>query len=293
MCSGGGRSSRKLDFQIGVIVIKHGIGYIVIKPTLHHIYRLKVKIAGFLFLILLLIPPSYGDPTYKTIQDVVQVIESKDIEGKNISGLVTKPEPTSKDPIKVFSTAEGKVTEIKNNDVIVLKNKDMSVNISGFIDGAERGKKANLTILRPDDSIYNTWAYLNKDGSYMIPTKLHTKWVEGIYEILVNYMGSDEGKIKFCVTDKESAGGSCGQISDQPEKLPQISKYLHGDITKEDLVSYLQEIHWAKYRIDNFLANNTPVYVNPYTFYYLLGLLPLLYILVSVLSKGKNRKVQQ
>ena len=282
MCSDGGRSSRKLDFQISVIVIRCGTGNIVIKPTLHHIYRLKVKIVGFLFLILLSIPPSYGE-----------VIESKDIEGKNISGLVTKPEPTSKDPIKVFSTAEGKVTEIKNNDIIVLKNKDMSVNISGFIDGAERGKKANLTILRPDDSIYNTWAYLNKDGSYMIPTKLHTKWVEGIYEILVNYMGSDEGKIKFCVTDKESAGGSCGQISDQPEKLPQISKYLHGDITKEDLVSFLQEIHWSEYRIDNFLANNTPVYVNPYTFYYLLGLLPLLYILVSVLSKGKNSQVRQ
>ena len=74
----------------------------------------------------------------------------------------------------------------------------------------------------------------------------------------------------------------------KPEKISVVSQYLDGTITKESFVSYLQDIGWSESRIDDFIANNKQVQVNPYAFYILAGLIPLLYVLVSVLSKKKT-----
>jgi hypothetical protein len=252
---------------------------IVIKKILYYQQQLILRILGFLFFISLLIHPSYG-------------AESNEIKGPNISGLVTVPEPISVESIKAFSTAEGKVTEIKNNSVLVLKNKDMGVKISGFIQDAPRGEKVRIIILRPDDSVYATGAFLNDHSSYIIPAKLHTKWVEGSYEILVKFIDSNKGTLRFCITDEEPDKRPCDIISYKPEIISKISKYLDGMKTREELVSDLQEIEWSKSRIDNFIVNNTPEY-NPYAFLYLGALLPLFYILVSILSKEKNQKIKQ
>ena len=91
-------------------------------------------------------------PRYETIASVLTVTESN-LSGSNISGSVVMPEPISKKPIKVSSTAGGQITEIRNNEVLVLKNKDVEIKIDGFIEGVKRGDKINLVILRPDDSV--------------------------------------------------------------------------------------------------------------------------------------------
>jgi hypothetical protein len=225
---------------------------------------------------------------YKTIPDVITVGSEL---GPNTSGSVTMPAKISTDPIKVFSTAEGKVTEINHNGILAVENKDMGINISGFVKEALRGERVQITILRPDDSVYMTSAFVNHDKSYMIPTKLHTKWAKGFYEILVTFKDKDQGKIRFFVTD-QVVGGEYGAIKNEPEKISQISKYLSGEMPKEELVSYLLEIGWSEDRIDNFLENNSPAYYNPYAIYYLGALLPLLFIILSILSKEKKRQVK-
>ncbi|MFI5417231.1 MAG: Ig-like domain-containing protein, partial [Nitrososphaerales archaeon] len=231
-------------------------------------------------------------PVYETIPSVLSVVDSEDDSGPNISGSALMPEKASKDPIKVFSTAAGKVTEIKNNGVLILQNKDMGIKISGFIDNALRGEQVHIAILRPDDSTYMLDSFLTKDGSYEILTKLNTKWESGFYEIQVNCMDTDVGQIQFFVTDKEASGGQYGGISYKPKLLSVICKYHHGEMAKEDLISYLQGVGLSQDRIDNILLEHRPAYVNPYTFYYLAGLIPLLYILVSFLSKKKPKTVE-
>ncbi len=77
--------------------------------------------------------------------------------------------------------------------MLALPNKDVTIRISGFIDNVQRGEKAHIAILRPDDSTYMTDVFINEDGMYMILTKLHTKWESGQYEIQVNCMDEDKG----------------------------------------------------------------------------------------------------
>lgn len=232
-------------------------------------------------------------PVYETIPSILKVTESKDLTGPNISGTVTMPEQDSKEPIRVFSTAAGKITEVSNNGMLALPNKDMSVRISGFIDNVKRGEKVNISILRPDDSLYRTGAYLSEDGSYVILTKLNTQWESGHYEIRVNCLDTDRGDIRFFVTDREQTPGQEAAILDSPAKLPMICKYLHGEITKQELVSYLQGIGWSQVRIDDFLSKNRQQYVDPNWFYYVAGLVPLLYILASVLGKKRPKDIQR
>ncbi|QLH09056.1 hypothetical protein DSQ19_05845 [Candidatus Nitrosotenuis sp. DW1] len=233
----------------------------------------------------LLIPSSYGDTAIPDVQ-----VAENDIKGSNVSGKVTIPEKDSKVPFDVFSTAGGKSTQIKNNDVVVLPNKDMRIKISGYVEGALRGDKIDILILRPDDSVYTTGAYLNERGIFTIPAKMHTKWVEGCYEILANYIGNDAGKVKFFVTDKESVTHEVDSKTCN-DALSNIFKYLHDKTTAEELTSHLREIGWSENRIDSFLAKH-PVHVVDYTPFLppaIVGLLALLYILTSYLSKEKTK----
>lgn len=227
---------------------------------------------------LLLIPNSFGD----TVSNDT-VTKSK----PNISGAVTIPEKSSKEPINVFSIAGGKNTEIKNNDVLVLPNKDMRVKITGYIEGGQRGDKISVLILRPDDSVYTTGAYLNEHRFFTVQDKIHTKWVEGCYEILANYMDKDEGKIKFFVTDK-SVGADADSKSCR-DVLSVIFKYLQGKLAKDDLISHLKENGWSEDRIDSFLDNNPPKQIIDYTLYPIIvgSMLALLYVLASYLGRGK------
>jgi len=212
-------------------------------------------------------------------------VTESNLSGSNISGSVVMPEPISKKPIKVSSTAGGQITEIRNNEVLVLKNKDVGIKIDGFIEGVKRGDKINLVILRPDDSVSTIEAYVNRDDSYSILTKLHTKWANGFYELLIRYDEKEQGKIKFYVADKEIPEGQYPAILSAPEKISTVSQYLNGDMTEEDFTLHLLDIGWSESRINEFIANNKSVHTNPYAFYVLVGLVPLLYILVSVLSK--------
>ncbi len=91
------------------------------------------------------------------------------------------------------------------------------------------------------------------------------------------------------MTDKESSGGEFGGVLDQSKLLPIICKYHHGKMIKEDLISYLKKAGLSQNRIDDILLKHRPAYVNPYAFYYLAGLVPLLYVLVSYLAKGKKK----
>jgi DNA-binding beta-propeller fold protein YncE len=228
-------------------------------------------------------------PVYETIPSILEVVESEDDSGPNISGSAFLPEKVPRDPIQISSTSGGKATEIKDNTVLVVKNKDLGITLSGFIKDGERGEKVDVMILRPDDSVYKISAFLNEHKSYMVPTKLHSKWSSGFYEILVSYMGKEEGKIQFYVTDKESSGGGYSAILEQPGIISAVFQYLSGNMTKVDFTSNLKEVGWSPSRIDDFITSNRQAYVNPYTFYYLAGLIPLLYILVSFLGKKKPK----
>jgi len=267
---------------------------------------LKLKMLGFLFFILLLIPSSYG-------------AQSKETDEPNISGFVTMPEELSVDALRVFSTANGLVTEIKNDSVVVLENKDMGVNISGYIQEGVRGDKVKILILRPDKSVYTTNAFLNDHSSYMIPVKLHTKWVEGAYKILVSFMDKEEGKIRFFVTDRDLGVAHGDGSTYQNDLVSKIFNYLDGSLTKTDLSSSLKEIGWSQYRIDTFFKNNfpnpwmtnyingtnyeiflndtqnesdiinTPIYESPYLIYLLVFLGPLIYFVVWYLPKVRRQ----
>ncbi|MGQ0795793.1 MAG: hypothetical protein ACT4N5_06395 [Nitrosopumilaceae archaeon] len=257
---------------------------------------MTVKLFVFLFLISILIPSSFA--------------ADKETQEPNISGSVTMPDKFSQDPIRVFSTAKGLVTEIKNNDLLVLENKDMGVKISGVIKDGQRGDKIKIIILRPDDSVFTTGAYLSDVKEYSIPVKLHTKWVEGVYKILVGFIDKEESRIRFFVTDRDLLVEQKEELAES-DIVSKIFDYLDGIETKEGLTSYLKEVGWSKYRIDNFFIKNipkpgmdisinytsndiddtddTPDYDNPFVIYFLVALLPVAYFIVRILAKKKSR----
>ncbi|WP_368423341.1 Ig-like domain-containing protein, partial [Nitrosopumilus sp.] len=226
-------------------------------------------------------------PRYETIQSSL-IVESSDYSESNVSGSVVMAETKLTEPIRVFSTAGGKIIEVKNNGVLTLKTKDVGIKIDGFIENSVRRDKIDLMILGPDDSVYKTSGFVNRDNSYSVIGKLNTKWASGFYDILVSYNEKEIEKIRFFVTDKEMPDGQYPAILSQPEKISAVSQYLNGNMTKEKLSLHFQNIGWSESRINDFIANNSLVQTNPYTFYILAGLIPLLYVLVSVLSTKKT-----
>ncbi len=101
-----------------------------------------------------------------------EITHSPTNEVSNISGTVFIPDKPSKDPIAVYSTAEGKKTQIKNNQEFKIENQDLSVELSGYYEGGKRGQRIILTMFHPDETTHVIKTFLDSKQHYVIPTKI-------------------------------------------------------------------------------------------------------------------------
>ena len=90
--------------------------------------------------------------------------------GSNISGKVTITESV-KVPIRVESVASGVVTTIESGKTVFVESHDLSVRISGNIEGHPKSKHVEITIIHPDGSESQLTALANGRGEYSVPTK--------------------------------------------------------------------------------------------------------------------------
>lgn len=230
-------------------------------------------------------------PVIQQLDKNVEQVHSESVETKtestkqNISGTVFVPEKPSTEPIQVFSLAGGSITQIKNNNSVIIDNHDLSVRVDGFVKGAVRGDVVELLVLRPDDSIHVTTTVIDRSGHYVIPLKLNTKWESGMYRLLVNFNEKEIGKISFFVSDGRDDGFG-GILQMDSDSLSYINDYLKRNISDEELSEKLFSIGWDEDRIDKFLTENYVPQYPAYSFVLVMfGMVSLLFVLVVVLNK--------
>ncbi|MEM2160841.1 MAG: fibronectin type III domain-containing protein, partial [Candidatus Nitrosotenuis sp.] len=142
----------------------------------------------------------------------IPISEEPRVPSENIAGSVQLPSELLS-PLVVESLSEGNAIKIQPGDVLVLKTRNLRVNISGFVGTPDPDNRSvQITIIRPDGSTSVFNPMLNEDGNYFLPTALSDRWIRGNYQIVTEYKGNQLGNIMFHVTDDTRLQGFGGVV---------------------------------------------------------------------------------
>jgi hypothetical protein len=90
---------------------------------------------------------------------------------------------------------------IMPGETITLKDRNMSVIISGLLPNTIKPTPIDIHIKKPDNSTETLSVQTTRDGDYSIFTKLTKKWQTGKFEITSKHKGKEIGYINFTISD--------------------------------------------------------------------------------------------
>ncbi|MFB5607917.1 MAG: fibronectin type III domain-containing protein [Candidatus Nitrosomaritimum yanchengensis] len=146
-----------------------------------------------------------------------------------------------KSVLLISSQTAGGSVMIENRDTVVIPNKDLAVEISGYIQEKKGKQPIAIMITRPDGTEQELKTQTNDRGYYFIPSVLDTKWQSGNYNVSVFFKNKEIGSLQFSITDTEQVGfgGKIGPMRILLEN--QIRQVFENKSTTDDLIEWLKE----------------------------------------------------
>jgi len=123
----------------------------------------------------------------------ITVVESPQAQVKEYDSTIL--------PLVVAHHGSNGYVIIKPDQKIITSKKDLEVIISGKIQEKDP-HNVTVIIIRPDGTNAQSDVLTTKRGSYLFPSLLNTKWLDGEYTVIVNFKSMEKGRIVFSLFSK-------------------------------------------------------------------------------------------